>query len=193
MSKKYYIYHIKGVKIGVSTQPEVRAQRQGYSNFEILEKYNDIYKVSEREIELQKEYGYPIDKILYWKTYQQKEKYRTLESCIKGGKTQGLVQGKKNVESGHMAKIRNLPQTKEAQKLVGKVQGKKNVESGQILNLSAARKRAVLQFDKDNNFIKEWESAKDAANILNLHGPNIAKVCKGKYKTTGGFIFKYKN
>lgn len=61
----YYIYHIKGVKIGVSTEPEIRVKRQGYSEFEILECHTDIYEVSKREIELQKQYGYPVDTIPY--------------------------------------------------------------------------------------------------------------------------------
>jgi hypothetical protein len=38
----YYIYHIKGVKIGCSTQPKIRVKRQGYTEYEILETHNDI-------------------------------------------------------------------------------------------------------------------------------------------------------
>ena len=52
----YTIYHIKGVKIGCSTQAEIRVKKQNYSEFEILEEHIDIYKASDREIELQKEY-----------------------------------------------------------------------------------------------------------------------------------------
>ena len=50
----------------------------------------------------------------------------------------------------------------------------------------------ILQFDKNNNFIKEWPSLSSAANELNLHTSNICKVLKGDRKTTGGFVFKYK-
>lgn len=38
---------------------------------------------------------------------------------------------------------------------------------------------------------KEFESAKSAAAQLNLSDSNIAKCCKGKYKTTGGYHWKY--
>lgn len=38
---------------------------------------------------------------------------------------------------------------------------------------------------------KEFESAKSAAIQLNLSDSNIAKCCKGKYKTTGGYHWKY--
>ena len=57
----YYIYHIPNVKIGVSEEPDNRVKKQGYTDYEILEKHSCIYKVSKREQELQKEYGYPID------------------------------------------------------------------------------------------------------------------------------------
>ena len=36
-----------------------------------------------------------------------------------------------------------------------------------------------------------FESAKSAAIQLNLSDSNIAKCCKGKYKTTGGYHWKY--
>jgi hypothetical protein len=69
--KKYYIYHIPNYihkdgstgKIGASTEPPRRVNRQGYEGFEILETHTDIFKVSEREIELQKQYGYPVDSV----------------------------------------------------------------------------------------------------------------------------------
>lgn len=38
---------------------------------------------------------------------------------------------------------------------------------------------------------KVFESAKLAAMQLGLSDSNIAKCCKGKYKTTGGFHWKY--
>ena len=38
---------------------------------------------------------------------------------------------------------------------------------------------------------KVFESAKLAAMQLGLSGSNIAKCCKGKYKTTGGYHWEY--
>lgn len=38
---------------------------------------------------------------------------------------------------------------------------------------------------------KVFESAKSAAIQLGLSDSNIAKCCKGKYKTTGGYHWKY--
>jgi hypothetical protein len=80
--KKYYIYHIKGKKIGCTIQPKRRTKTQGFDNYEILEEHTDIYIASDRERELQKEWGYPVDLKPYWKTI----KMPTKESRIKGGK-----------------------------------------------------------------------------------------------------------
>ena len=54
----YYIYHIKGIKIGCSKRPKQRVKEQGYSEYELLEQHSDIELASKREIELQNEYGY---------------------------------------------------------------------------------------------------------------------------------------
>ena len=53
----YYIYHIPGVKIGCSTNPNDRVKRQGYTEFKILESHKDIQIAAKREIELRNQYG----------------------------------------------------------------------------------------------------------------------------------------
>ena len=52
--------------------------------------------------------------------------------------------------------------------------------------------KTVLQFDKDMNFIQEFQSVREAARCLNLDSSTISKVCRGVNKTHGGYIFKYK-
>jgi hypothetical protein len=121
--KTYYIYHIptykwksgKIGKIGCTEQkPVKRVKNQGYTDFEVLEQHEDIHLASNREQELQKQYGYPVDSMPYWKTI----KTATPEGCRKGGKIA--------VESGQLKKVRSLG---------GKKGGKRNVESGHIFQL----------------------------------------------------------
>jgi hypothetical protein len=50
----------------------------------------------------------------------------------------------------------------------------------------------VLQYDKEMNFIKEWDSAKTAGIELNISDKHISSCMTGKRKTTHGFIWKYK-
>lgn len=53
-------------------------------------------------------------------------------------------------------------------------------------------KKPILQYDKQGNFIKEWSSISEAGKELNIHYSNIPACCKGKKKTVGGFIWRYK-
>ena len=81
----YYIYHVPGEKIGVSKRPAKRVKMQDFSDYEILEEHTCIYTVSDREIELQKEYGYKVDNIPYWKTIENSRSNFTVEESRKGG------------------------------------------------------------------------------------------------------------
>ena len=53
--------------------------------------------------------------------------------------------------------------------------------------------KIVQQFSKDGELIAVYPSAREAARILNLDASTISKVCRGKNKTHGGFVFKYLN
>ena len=60
----YYLYHIPGKKIGVTRNLKNRVTLiQGYKEdeYEVLEQSDDIDYISDREIELQKSYGYKVD------------------------------------------------------------------------------------------------------------------------------------
>jgi len=60
----YYLYHIPGKKIGVTRNLNTRVTlMQGYKEgeYEVLEQSDDIDYISDREIELQKSYGYKVD------------------------------------------------------------------------------------------------------------------------------------
>jgi len=64
----YYLYHIPGKKIGVTRNLNTRVTlMQGYKEgeYEVLEQSDDIDFISDREIELQKSYGYKVDRKLY--------------------------------------------------------------------------------------------------------------------------------
>jgi predicted Zn-dependent protease len=53
--------------------------------------------------------------------------------------------------------------------------------------------KSVLQYDLNMNLIKEWNDITQASKELNIYNSNISMCCKGKLKTTGGYIWKYKN
>lgn len=55
------------------------------------------------------------------------------------------------------------------------------------------KRKPILQLDINDNFIKEWASITEASNHLNIKISGISFVLTGKYKSSGGFKFKYKN
>lgn len=79
----YYIYHIPGIKIGCTINPERRIKlSQGYLHWEILEEHLDKDIAAERELILQRQYGYPEDNTPY--TFSSNlHTYRTQETFKK--------------------------------------------------------------------------------------------------------------
>ena len=78
----YCIYHIPGVKIGVTNNVYNRVEKQqGYrdNEYEIIEMSDDIDYISQRERELQIKYGYPVDEKLYNKLKCNKMKINVTE------------------------------------------------------------------------------------------------------------------
>jgi hypothetical protein len=64
----YYLYHIPGKKIGVTRNLNKRVtEQQGYApdEYEVLLTSDDIDYISNMEIELQKSYGYTVDRQTY--------------------------------------------------------------------------------------------------------------------------------
>ena len=71
----YFIYHVPGKKIGVTRNLNKRVTvAQGYQTdeYEVLDSSDDINYISDREIELQKSYGYKVDRQKYKDLCNQK-------------------------------------------------------------------------------------------------------------------------
>ena len=78
---------------------------------------------------------------------------------------------------------------KRAAKLRGRTRNKSVVEK-----IAAKNSKPVLQFDLDNNFIREFKSLADIKRLLYFSNlSNISQVCKGKRNKAYKYIWKYKN
>ena len=55
------------------------------------------------------------------------------------------------------------------------------------------KRKPILQYDLQGNFIAEWDSYTNASLILKKDKKGIWMALKGKYKQAYGFIWKYKN
>ena len=67
-------------------------------------------------------------------------------------------------------------------KIVGKKYGAINGKKRSI---------PILQFSKDGTLIKEWPSLNEAGRQLGIAQQNICACLKGRYKSAGGFVWRY--
>lgn len=61
-----------------------------------------------------------------------------------------------------------------------------------VKKASKARSKAVLVYDLEGNFIKEYPSSKDASMELSISSGNISQIIKGERYQAKGYIFKRK-
>lgn len=54
------------------------------------------------------------------------------------------------------------------------------------------RNRAILQYDKNNNLIKEWDSVAEISKELGFRSATIRACCSGQIAISHGFIWRYK-
>lgn len=53
--------------------------------------------------------------------------------------------------------------------------------------------KIILQYDTNGSFLREWDSIQKASSELKINRSDIGGVCNGRYKTAGGFVWKFKN
>ena len=78
----YYVYHIPGKKIGITTNLKGRVEeQQGYNEgeYDIVLETDDINIASEAEISLQKAFGYRVDEVPYNKLNCNKNKLNKMK------------------------------------------------------------------------------------------------------------------
>ena len=54
------------------------------------------------------------------------------------------------------------------------------------------KRKPILQYSKDGEFIREWSHAREASEALGISKRAIYECCAGRSKTSGGFIWKRK-
>lgn len=62
-------------------------------------------------------------------------------------------------------------------------------------NISKANSISVNQYDKEGNFIRQWDSIINAEKVLNIKraSVNISACCKHKKNTAYGYMWRYTN
>jgi len=72
---------------------------------------------------------------------------------------------------------------------------KNNIKAiqNQFKRRSETRKRAILQYSLDGNFIKEWKSTVDASNELRIERTGITACCNNRQDYAGNYQWKKKD
>lgn len=141
---------------------------------EVSKKYSDENKEKLKEYREQNK-----EKMLQQTKEWRKNNFELHKQMIKGYQEKHKEQIKV-----YMKEYRE--QNKEKIKEYNKLYNPKNIQPTTPIK--------ILQCTLDNTFIKEWNSATEAALFLNKKTPAaIYEVCNGKRKTIYGYKWKYKN
>jgi len=192
IDKTFSIYHIPNVKIGCSDDVERRVSAQGYSDYEILESHSCIFTASDREKELQQEYGYSVDKILYWQSFKR---LGSVPGKLGGRNAQKtLRKEKKGFYTDDIEKIKSW----------GKLGGNTILEkygkdhyrqmranSNCVEKSKEVCNKSISQYTLDNVFVKKFISISEAANYYNVSHAAISNCLRGKTKTSKGYMWRY--
>ena len=134
------------------------------------------------------------------KTYLSKNGYERVTLWNKGKQYKMSIH--RLVATKYIPNLKNLPQVnhKDGNKTNNSVSNlewctqSENMKHAYKNNLINSCTTKILQYDLKNNFIKEWNSVKDASEKLNINHANICTVASNKTnrKQAGGYIWRYK-
>ena len=81
----------------------------------------------------------------------------------------------------------------EARKIIGFSEAHKRHISESKAGAKHHLAKPVYQYSKDGTFIKKWDYMNEAAKNLNISRGSISNVCRGRGKTSGGFVWSYQD
>jgi hypothetical protein len=188
----YIIYEIKTKKIGCTHKDKFdmrQHQQSKKGKMIVLEEHTCIYKASEREIELQKKYGYPVDKHPYWYTVTVQNKLATTPEA----------RNKAVQNTDYKARVAKTDYYSEKQIAARKTAKEMDAMRALITpEVYEARKVSIVAIDKKGNKTV-YDGIKDAADILTkktgikFYKETIGAVANPKYynQSHRGYTFEY--
>lgn len=181
----------KGYKIGAFKNA---IDKYGWDNFNHIVLYEHLSKeeacLKEQELikkynTMDNNYGYNLCEggnltLGYHHTKEAREKMSESKKGTYDGENNPMY-GK----SGILAPMYGKHLTEEHKRKISEAKkGKTNYHTKTLY-------KKVDQYDLNGNYIKTWESISSIEKELNIKGTHISRVCRGKRKTTGGYVFKY--
>lgn len=179
---EYYIYHIPKVKIGCTNNINRRIREQGFTDYEVLEIHTDKDVAGQREFELQKQYGYKVDGIRYSESVKRINKASKISALTKH---EWLPKVDWKAREEKVDKKTKWEKVKSSSAYI-------NMDRSAIaFKAQAKRRKTILQYDLDGNFIKEWKcGANQMFKNFGFHG--TGEAARKKSGTIGGYQWRYK-
>lgn len=188
-------YHFERLKsISVNSRVYVESNRGMKYPKEILEKRKEIMAklmsegfVPFANVDRSKRTG--ENHPMYGKNHSDKAK----EKISKANKGRTVSEEFKRKLSERMLSFKHTNRTKDIlrEKLKGNKNGEGHVCPKELKEANRIRQsKPVKQFDMDGNFIKLWESAKQASQSLGINYSSIGLVVSGERNHAGGYVWK---
>jgi hypothetical protein len=131
--------------------------------------------------------------------------FHTFETRIKMSKPKPNSGGKNKPKPGTSKSLKGKPRPDVRERFKGKPLNQEHVSNLKLGHLKKDKtfyksdiwlkniKKPILQYDLKGNFIKEWFSIREASIFLKINESSISQQLGGKQKTSGGYIWKFKN
>lgn len=173
------------------------AKKYGVENFEVIKHFDTAYSKEELDLledlyiciydTLNEKYGYNKKRGGSYGKHTEESK-QIMSNKRKGHKDSEITrQRKSKARQGNKNPQYGKPRTEE--------QKKKQSESmkGKLTGSRNGRAKKVIQYDMNGNIIGKYDTAKEAALANGVNDASVRACCRGKYKTAGGFVWKYEN
>ena len=160
--------------------------RRKYSDFSLW-KYEVLVECKKEQLENLE--------IKFIKQYDSTNKNKGYNLTIGGDGVKGVAWGtEKQIESAKNKDIKGEKNpmfghhhTQEVKETISKANRGRKKTKEQLLKIS----KPVSQYTKDGVFIKQWDSATEAANFYGVDKSCIGRVCMGKKKSSCDFVWRY--
>ena len=172
---------------------EIWKHIKGYEDLYLISNYGKMYIIKKKR--LMKE---TLDKQGYVKVTLYKEgtkKYTHIhklvaEAFIPNPNNKPLVLHKIPISNGGSNRVDNLYWGTYSENAIDKI---RDGNFYSPLHKRIIKYRPVNQYDKEHNFIKQWDNVHQIARELEIDRRSIYRNLSGERKTYAGYIFEYAN
>jgi group I intron endonuclease len=103
-----------------------------------------------------------------------------------------VLQKKRAINTNYSRRTSNTDYKKRTQNTDYTSFQERKVANTDYSAIAKKNSKPIRQYTKQGTFVRDWESTKQAGESLGIQRTDITQCCKGRNKSAGGFIWKYK-